>query len=255
MQNFQKFIVFVVTFLVSLTSFAEILYPRASEQVYGVFLQGNRYEIPSRFWDNYGSSKNQILRAYAHNSHDPIFMEDNFWNAFGGKGLENGRIRNYIIPHTASKYAQYPSIYEGITKDFKDYPTSSDPGRQCTAFVKLATRNSSGTGTWFADENVMSRANYDGSATNKYRGRSVAYWTNTTYSYRNHPGGSHTGIFLGYDKLNGTEPGFWIADENWDGDPSGKNPSGEIRKHFISSYGSGRSDAKRYYFVKIDASK
>jgi len=172
------------------------------------------------------------------------------------------------------------SIYPSFSEQYFDYPG------QCVAFAKIATQENRGSNTWRAGKNVMERAwdmynyywgywfpwwheTYDPSP--EHRGRMVAFFgwwaqgsgdgTGTKFPQSGQPG--HVGIFLKYAYDSYGQPiGFWIVDENYQGNAQTWNPDGRIRKHLIlnnpvprweGDYNNpyGHTYAGQYFFVDI----
>ncbi len=179
-----------------------------------------------------------------------------------------------------TQWVNNPTIYPSFSESYYF------PG-QCPAFAKIATQDNNGTGRWHAGKNVMERARevYDawsqwssqwGSQWGSYyydpswehRGRMIAffgwgawggneaigYWNQYPQGSTSNPG--HVGIFLKYAYDSWGYPiGFWIADENYEGDATQWNPDGKIRKHLIlvnpPNPVLGHTYANNYFFVDI----
>lgn len=114
-----------------------------------------------------------------------------------------------------------------------------DHGAQCWDLVAYATGISSSSpywnaGTWKRGENVIGNRNLAvGTAIATFAGLNNTYYG----SY------NHTGIFAGYDTVNGVF-GFYMWEQNATAD-------GAIRRGFYAINGSGMSDADNYFIIRV----
>jgi hypothetical protein len=260
-----QFFCFMIFMLLFSTAQAQF-YPSADTTTSGLFLGGSGYEIPANYFvkENLqkaeGGTDSYVLKSYPTNASGSHVTQLGVWNS------------------SLLALINYPSYYnEFLVGGFPSFSEYNISRGQCVAFAKVATNTEGyGTNRWYAAEHVMTQVDpryppgtpvYQDNSW-MYRGRMVAYFgangaTGSQYPQTaSSPG--HVGVFLKFAYQNVVPPlvpiGFWIADENYEGNATSTNPDGKIRKHLIlfsppnrpnGTAPLGHAYANRYYFVKI----
>ncbi len=239
----------VIVLLISQSVFASWT-PRADYYTTNMFLSGSPVALPDIFFqtDPVVSDSYLLKKCFyvGMSSCSPSVLQYSSWNS--------SNLASISYPGYYNEYnSGYPSISE--------YQTSRG---QCVAFAKAATNTElTGTYKWKRGQSVES--SYTIGYDNSYMlaGMMIAYFDELdTYPQGQTVNGrkriGHVGMFLKYQysgPVNSlTRPiGFWILDENYNGNDAATNPDGKIRKHLMI-YGSGSKykNASNYNFVLVD---
>jgi hypothetical protein len=264
-MNTLKACIFAAALPIALDVYAYT--PRASSNTVGMFLSGSGYEIPSAYFfketlTKYeGGSDNYVLKSLPSNlSSDANEITRAMWDVKLTSQWQASALNQSL--YNPDWYKEYNPGFPSLTEKYSEYRG------QCVAFAKAMTGDTNGTKSWKAGVNVISLAHTF--PLSDHTGKMIAFFGTNVEKGVGYPQGDstrpgHVGIFLKYEyklmppRLTPMPIGFWIADENYEGNAQMTNPDGKIRKHLIlinpianaKGLKGAATYASQYWFVDI----